>query len=121
MKIQTIDIIGELERLAAACPWDNVDIWICRKPEGAYRFVAYIRDNGKLGLPGAFGHGASPKEAVDDALKETANRDPEIMREKKIAELCDQIERLQEVVIGLPPYRPNRELAYINVPDTVNV
>lgn len=42
MNITNLDIIGQLERLAEACPWDRVDVWVQREPEGKYSFVAYI-------------------------------------------------------------------------------
>jgi hypothetical protein len=125
VKITSIDIIGELERLAAAFPWDSVDLWITREPEGRCKFTAYIRDNAKFGFPSLSGWGDTPSEAVDCAVTEAANRDPERARKQKLAELKAQIEKLHAVVIGLPPYRPNRELSNgepaIKVNETVNV
>ena len=109
--ITNLDIIGELERLGAACPWDGVDIWTKREPEGVYDFTAYVRQNDKFGFPSIFGTGATPKEAVDDAILQTGNRDPEISRRRILAELRAKIEKLQAVVVGLPPYRPGRELS----------
>ena len=50
--------------------------------------------------------------AARDVIREAGERrDPEIARRAKIAELKSQIEKLQAVVCGMPPYRPNRELA----------
>jgi len=121
MKLTEQNIIGELERLAEACPWDSVDLWITREPEGKFGFTAYVKDNPKFGFHSVWGHGSSPQEAVDDALKQARHRDPEIARKRKIAELQDHIEKLQAVVIGLPPYRPNRELCEVNVPETIEV
>lgn len=125
MKITTVDIIGELERLAAGCPWDRTAIWINREPEGTVNFTAYVSDNEKFGFRCVFGHGATPAEAVSDALKECNTRLPEIARDLKIAELQEQIAKLQSVVIGMPPYRPNRELSNgepaVKVTETVDV
>jgi hypothetical protein len=125
MKIKSDDIIAQVERLAEACPWDDVDLWTRRTPEGKYDFTAYVRDNPTYGLKSVFGNGKSPNEAVTDAIKQTANRDPEISRRLAIAELQSKIEKLQAVVIGLPPYRPGRILgngqASIEVPSTVDV
>lgn len=121
MQITESNVIAQLERLAEGCPWDGVDLWICREPEGNYGFTAYIRDNPKFGFHSIFGHGITPQGAVDDALRQAKGRDPEIARVKKIEELKRQIEQLQAVVIGMPPYRPNRELCAVNAPATVDV
>lgn len=125
MTITNLDIIGQLERLAEACPWDQVDLWAQREPEGKYSFVAYIGSNEKFGFECTSGRGPTPEEAVDAALKNTGARDPEIMRCKKIQQLREQIEKLQAVVIGLPPYRPGRELSngekVVQAQPTINV
>ena len=110
-KITSLDIIGQLERLAEACPWERVSLWTHREPDGAYSFTAYVEQNNQFGFPHLFGHGSTPEQTVDDAVKQTGNREPEISRKAKIAELKDQIEKLQAVVIGLPPYKPNHELS----------
>lgn len=111
MQITGIDILVQVERLAAACPWDKVDLWVCRAPEGNYDFTAYIPRNSNYGFLDIFGRGATPEEAVNDAIKQAGLRDPDSSRRRKIEELKEQIEKLQAVVIGLPPYRPNRELS----------
>lgn len=125
MKITDLDIIGQIERLAEAFPWDVVDIWLQRDPEGKYRFTAYLHQNDRFGFSSDFGHGETPNEAAEDLIKRANQRDPEIARKSKVAELMATIERLQAVVIGLPPYRPNRELCYgnpaIRVNETVEV
>ena len=38
-------------------------------------------------------------------------RDPKAMRDSKIAELQKQIDSLQKVTIGMPPYRPGSLIA----------
>jgi hypothetical protein len=123
MQIDNLNIIEQLERLAAACPWDDVDIWTQRTPEGAYNFTAYVRDNPKYGLKSIFGSGKTPEEAVTNALKEASNRDPEMARQQAIRDLQDKIDKLQAVVIGLPPYKPGRTLGNgtIEAPVTVDV
>lgn len=111
MKLTSIDIIGEIERLAAACPWDHVEIWIKREPEGTFSFTGYVPENEKYGFPSVWGSNhETPQEAVDQIIKQTGSREPEIQRKRKIAELQEKIAKLEAVVIGLPPYRPNREL-----------
>lgn len=125
MNLTNLDIIGELERLAEACPWDEVDLWARRAPAGEYRFTAYVPDNEKFGFKSAFGNGDTPAAAVSDLIKKTGARSPEISREKAIAELREKIARLEAVVIGLPPYRPGRILsngeAEVRVNPTVDV
>lgn len=124
MKIDNANIIGELERFAAACPWNRVDIWVCRAPEGAYSFLAYVNSNEKYGLRSGSAFGPTPQAAVDAVLK-TYQSDPNFARLKEIERLKEQIARLEQVVICLPPYRPGRELgsgeAYIEAPETVEV
>jgi hypothetical protein len=121
MKVDSQNIIAELERLAEAFPWDVVNLWIGREPEGKVRFTAYIEDNTKFGFGAQFGHGESPALAVDDVMKQASSRDPSIAKAKRIAQLQGEIERLQAVIIGMPPYRPNRELCSVNVPELVEV
>jgi hypothetical protein len=125
MEIQNIDIIEQVERLAEACPWDSVDLWITRRPEGVFRFTAYATANDKFGFPAVWGHGDAPAEAVDELIKQIGSRDPELARKKKIAELKEKIEQLEMVVIGLPPYKRGRELGNgeksIRVNQTVDV
>ena len=125
MQITGIDILVQVERLAAACPWDKVDLWVCRAPEGNYDFTSYVPENSRYGFPSIFGRGATPEEAVNDAVKQAALRDPDSSRRRKIEELKEQIEKLQAVVIGVPPYRPNRELTNgdpaVRVPSTIEV
>lgn len=123
MKIDTLNILAELERLGAAFPWVEVDLWAQRKPEGALRFTACVWGSSERGTETIWGHGDSPADAVNEAVKECEKHDPEIARTKKIAALKVQIAKLEAVVIGLPPYRPNRELAagVLTVPETVDV
>ena len=125
MKITNMDIIEQVERLAAACPWDKVELLVCRQPEGDYRFTAHVNKNEKFGFDYIFCSEATASGAVDRAIKEAEGRNPEQARKKKIADLKETIERLQSVVIGLPPYRPGSELtngeASITVRETVDV
>lgn len=113
--MQNIDILGQLERLAASFPWDSVDLWVSRRPEGTLDWTAYVRENSKFGFKAVFGSGNTAEKAVDDAIK-TADahpnkRAPEACRAAKIHELQEQIAKLMRVEIGLPPYIPNRELS----------
>lgn len=120
MKIDGLHIIEQLERLAAAFPWDPVELDLKRTPEGEYRFVAYLSENEKFGFPSIYASGESPEDAVSQTIRAGKDRDPEIARRKKITDLQEKIEKLQALVIGLPPYRPGRELT-LNVPATVDV
>lgn len=110
MQITNLNIIEQIERLGAACPWQGVDVWVKRSPEGAYSFTSYASEESKYGIPALWGHGDTPEEAVSDLIKQAATNTPELARSKKISELREQIEKLQSVVIGLPPYRPGSEL-----------
>lgn len=125
MKLTNLDLIEQIERLAEACPWDTVSLWIYRTPEGDYIFTSHLDQQEKFGFPSLFSSGRTPKEAADALLKETGNRTPELARERAIAELKAKIEKLQAVVIGIPPYCPNRELTNgertIKAQPTVNV
>lgn len=111
MKITSLDIVGQLERLAENCPWDTVNLWVTRTPEGKYSFTGYVHENEKFGFKSIFSCGATPEEVVDEAIKQTGARDPETARAKAIAEMREKIAKLQSVVIGMPPYIPNRELS----------
>lgn len=107
-------ILEALEQLGAAFPWQTVSIWTHRAPNGEYRFTAHIAEEDKLGLPDRWGHGKTPAEACREIEEHDERfpkpRDPLKAREIKIAELSEKIAQMQAVVIGLPPYRPNREL-----------
>lgn len=106
------EIYQQLERLAEAFPWDRVDIWIERAPEGVYRFTAYIADNQKTGAKSIFTNGASAAEAVDDAIKQAPSHDPEQSRLARIKELEHELARLQVRQFGLPPYRAPNQLGF---------
>lgn len=125
MKLTSIDVIGELERLAAACPWEGVEITIRRKPEGIYDFVVYLSTSEQYGFHSLWTSGPTPGEAVANAIKQSGDRTPHEARKKAIAELKEKIAKLEAVVIGLPPYRPNRELSNgepaIQAQPTINV
>lgn len=104
-------ILETLESLGAALPWETVDLWIGREPEGHLSFTTHVGET-DFGAPYAFGHGETPEQAAQDLLAKVGDsRDPEKARAKKVRELQEQIEKLQSVVLGMPPYRPNRELA----------
>ena len=126
MQINNLNIIEQLERMAEACPWQRVEIWTKRYPDGAYDFTSYADAESNYGIPAIWGHGATPEEAANDLIKGATTNTPEMARAKKIKELQEQIAALQSVVIGLPPYRPGRELANgeertINAQPTINV
>ncbi len=125
MKLTHENIIGELERLAEALPWEEVMIWVARKPEGEINFTAYTYGNSKMGLNATSSNSKTLADAVDELVALGAKRDPEIARQAKIRELQEQINQLQAVVIGMPPYVPGRELSNgepcITVNETINV
>ena len=112
---QTTDskVFESLEILGAAFPWDTVDLWIKREPNGEIGFTAYVRDNPQLGFGSIFGHGRTAKAAVQDVVNssKSTNRDPEMQRAKVIRELEEKLAKLKSVEIGLPPYRPGYYLA----------
>lgn len=107
-----MQILENLERLAAACPWDVVRITLERKPCGEMQVTAAVNRNDDLGLEFDCAWGEDAETAVNKLITITeGKRDPTKTRERKILELKAQIEKLQAVVIGMPPYVPNRELA----------
>lgn len=105
-----LKIIEALEVLAAAMPWDTVELDVTRKPEGELSFAAWLHKNDKFGFPMECGFGNSPAKAANEIMAKAGERDPEKARARKIAELQEQIAKLQAVTIGLPPYKPGREL-----------
>lgn len=104
------DIVGALENLAARYPWDECDIWVDRKPEGQCRFTARLHENDAMGWPSAYGNGDSPMDAVNDLAKDAGLREPEAMRDRKIAQLEEQLRKLRALVVGIPPYKPGTYL-----------
>ena len=111
--MSNLEILENLERLAQAFPWDEVEIVLHRKPEGTYRFSVYMptRDGVDDSL---FESGDVLTAVVQRALARKQERDPEIMRRKAIAKLQEKLSKLQTAVFGLPPYVPNRELCERN-------
>lgn len=105
-------VFFELERLAAAAPYERVDLWIQRTPKGELSYVAYLNGDHALGMNSNSGHGNTPAEAVDSALRDGGTRDPNVAKQKKIDELEMQIARLRMLPHVLPPWQPVRELAY---------
>lgn len=104
-------ILEALETLAAAFPWDGVGLSIDRKPAGEVDFWAKIDADYKRGAEMEMATGATPMEAVNILIhRHAGKRDPEIMREKKLRELREQIEKLEAVIIGPPPYRPGTQI-----------
>lgn len=105
----------QLERLAQAFPWDEVQIQITRKPEGATRFLVWISSDEARGVDSVCVSADNPGEAVGRAIAEQKdNRDPELSRKRAIARLQAQLEKLKALRFEIPPYRPNRELCEHN-------
>lgn len=125
MKISPIDLFAQLERLGASFPWERVELQLERAPAGAVTFTAYVSSDNNKNLEYIFGRGGSPKDAVDDAIKQAAakgSREPESLRSKRLAQLREAIKKLEEAVIPtMPPFVPNRELTNgtLTVPDPV--
>lgn len=118
MKDTNLKILEALETLAAAFPWEPVEIDIVRSPEGKLLYRAWLNNVEQFGFPCRITHGDTVEGVVAEMIQYAKdNRDPEEMRKRKIAELKEQIAKLEAVLIGLPPYRPNRELALLNLPD----
>lgn len=116
MNTNNLQILEALETLAQAFPWDTVQIEINRLPEAKYRYTAWL-------CPNNFGGNfeCASGDSVGDAVallieRQAGKRDPDRARQEKLAGLRAQIAKLEAVVIGLPPYKPNRELAQINLP-----
>lgn len=104
-------VLEALETMAAQFPWDTVRISIERKPEGDCEFTVGVNENKKLGFDYECGWGSNPQSAVQHLIERSGERDPEKARNRKIAELEDQIRKLNAVIIGMPPYRPGTRLA----------
>lgn len=110
--IEDKQILIELERLAAAFPWEDVGVTINRKPEGDLSFTAVIHGNREFATSLEVETARELSAAVDRIIViYSSKRDPKIQREKKIEELKEQIRKLEAVRLLFPPYVPNRELA----------
>lgn len=101
------ELFAQLERLAAHCPWEKVDIWTCREPEGSISFTAYAAGLREFEIECAWGHGPSPEKAVDKLVSESpGGRNPEAACKQKIAKLEMEIMKLKSATFTLAPYRP---------------
>lgn len=105
-------IFQQIERVAQLCPWDRVDVWVTRIPEGTFRFTVYINSTiPEFKVGSIFGHGDTPEAAADDALKQAGeDRDPNRIRLLEIQKLRLQIAKLETMNFGLPPYQPPRQI-----------
>lgn len=115
--MQELNLLVQLELLAQAFPWNQVEITIKRKPEGTLRFSAWINANADFGQDSStyvYGTGDTAEEAVKGAIAQADKLDPALLRNKMMTELKAKLEKLQAMVIGLPPYVPNRELCEHN-------
>lgn len=109
--VENMQILEALELLGAAFPWEPVEIDIERRPEGKYMFNVWLKGGGSLGLSYALSTGEDPvKVALGVIEREKDRRDPAIKRKERAAQLRRELAEL-ESVLGMPPYRPNRELA----------
>lgn len=116
-------VMCELERLAAAMPWDVVELTLRRQPGGKITYSAYLTPHEQFGWDSAYAFTKdSPEQAVDQILRENqARRSPEVTRDVEIKKLEEKIAKLRAVEIGMPPYVPNRELSQFSVNRTVDV
>ena len=103
-------ILAALERLGALFPWENVELWVTRAPQGTLSFTAHLAGDGK-GMSFCFGHGLTVAETVADLIRAAGIRDPEALRERKLAELREEIRKLEALDLRYPPYRPGTRLA----------
>lgn len=108
MKDQTI--FEALEKLGAAFPWEEVQIWIKRSPEGVICFTSHVDGNEKLGFRFEFESSiVSVTEAVDQMIERHAkdHQDAERARKAKIMELELELAKLKQTgPLTLPPFRP---------------
>lgn len=104
-------VYQQIEILASDYPWDQIDLWLRRAPEGIYTFTFYTPDH-KSGMPFVFGHGSTIEEAAADFRKQAGDRDPEKGRLRKIQELEREIAKLKIKSFLLPPYRAPGQIGY---------
>ena len=104
-------ILAALERLAASFPWDEVSIWLTRKPDGRVRFTTHLPSDYSTERESVFGSGETLAEACADLLKSAGPRDPDDLRKRKLEELRQKIAKLEAAQFGLPPYKPGLLLA----------
>lgn len=100
------EIFEALEVLSQHCPWEGVDIWITREPNGKMAYTAYARGIDKLKLENAFGNSdKTPMEAVRDLIKRHPDRNPSRKRDERVIELQAEIHRLKTMDFSLIPWR----------------
>lgn len=104
-------ILAALERLGAAFPWDEVNIWIERSPRGAVCFTAYVRGDSARGTESIVACSETLAGATNEAIAKSPSHDVEANRERKIAELKEQLAKLEALDLRYPPYRPGTILA----------
>ena len=104
------EILTALETLSAHCPWERVDLWITREPNGVLRFTAYAAGVDEMKMAAAFGNGDSPEKAVEQLKRIQPDRNLEKYRHQEITRLQMQIAKLQQVSFVLPPWRPRQSL-----------
>jgi hypothetical protein len=112
MKVNDETVFAQLEIVAAQFPWDEIHASVRRKPEGIYTFQFYMPSNEKTGAEWCFGNGDSIEEAAADLVRNAGERDPEVKRRQKIAELQLEIEKLKNKSFMLPPYRAPGQLGF---------
>lgn len=125
MQLTNLNLLEQVELLAAACPWDQVSIEVKRTPEGVYSFFGWLPANEKLGFECVGASGETPEDVVKSLIMQTGGRDPELARKRAIEELEKKIAAFRAVIIGPPPYRPGRSLTSgapdVKVPETLTV
>lgn len=100
-----------LETIGALCPWEQVEIWTRRKPNGEISFTLYLQGNSDFGLSGDCNCGSTLADCIAYAQQVSEKRKPETFRQKKLEELRRQIQTLENLRIESPPYRPGTRLA----------
>ena len=92
-------IVRAFERLRAALPHDETDLWIKELQAGSReRFTAYVHP--KLDLGSICTWNDDPMAAVEDAIKQAGDRDPVSLKTHKLAQLREEAAKLEAELRG---------------------
>jgi hypothetical protein len=97
MKIEPLGIEQALEDLTTAYPDEHFEahIYLNWFGENRRRFRFSVEERKELGLPGATEYGDTVSETVELLKQRLGSRDPESMKQRRIAELREQLAQLE--------------------------
>lgn len=110
-QINDQQIFSALERFGAQFPWQQVEVWVKRQPDGTIRFTAYLNAESRLGLDSNSSCSEVLEDAIAAVVRESGGKSPEANRDRAVEQLEQQLKTLKAVTFDDPPYRPGTRLA----------